>query len=174
MGRLPDPRRIRSLPGILSAGLKPRRPQRASTAFPRPRPVEAGCGALHLAPKETPDRMIAQIDISQALQLFIVNLSWFLGLFALLVIAKILGSAGVKGWIGERAVSKGLSHLDPVSYVTFHDLYLPRPDRQGTTQLDHVVVSPFGIFVVETKNYQGWIFGSEKQREWTQQIYRKK
>jgi restriction system protein len=37
-----------------------------------------------------------------------------------------------------------------------------------------VVVSPFGIFVIETKNYRGWIFGSEKQRQWTQQIYRSK
>jgi restriction system protein len=28
--------------------------------------------------------------------------------------------------------------------------------------------------VVETKNYRGWIFGSEKQAQWTQQIYRRK
>lgn len=34
--------------------------------------------------------------------------------------------------------------------------------------------SPFGIFVIETKNYRGWIFGSERQPQWTQQIYRTK
>jgi len=28
--------------------------------------------------------------------------------------------------------------------------------------------------VIETKNYRGWIFGSEKQPQWTQQIYRRK
>ncbi len=33
---------------------------------------------------------------------------------------------------------------------------------------------PVGIFVIETKNYKGWIFGSENQRQWTQQIYRQK
>ena len=48
------------------------------------------------------------------------------------------------------------------------------PARNGTTQIDHVVVSPYGIFVVETKNYKGWIFGSADQAQWTQSIYGKK
>ena len=42
------------------------------------------------------------------------------------------------------------------------------------TQIDHVVVSKYGVFVIETKNYSGWIFGSEKQKNWTQTIYKKK
>lgn len=118
--------------------------------------------------------MTLQIDFTQILQPFFANWPWFLGLFILLLLAKFLGSAGFKGWFGERLVSKSLSSLDPETYQTFHDLYFPRPDGQGTTQLDHVVVSLFGIFVVETKNYRGWIFGSEKQRQWTQQIYKRK
>jgi hypothetical protein len=36
------------------------------------------------------------------------------------------------------------------------------------------LVSPFGVFVIETKNYKGWILGDEKQRQWMQQIYGKK
>jgi restriction system protein len=87
---------------------------------------------------------------------------------------KMLGSASFKGRLGESMVCRGLNRLNPQLYRQFHDLYLPRPDGQGSTQLDHVVVSPFGIFVIETKNYKGWIFGSEKQRQWTQQIYRTK
>ena len=118
--------------------------------------------------------MTAAIQLSQALEPFIANWPWFLGLFVLWIVVKILGSARFKGWHGERAVSKGLSRLDPTTYRAFHDLYLPRSDGQGTTQLDHVVVSLFGIIVIETKNYRGWIFGSEKQRQWTQQIYRQK
>ena len=35
------------------------------------------------------------------------------------------------------------------------DLVLPRPDGKDTTQIDHVVGSPFGIFVIETKNHEG-------------------
>lgn len=42
-------------------------------------------------------------------------------------------------------------------YRSFHDLMLPT--RDGMTQIDHVSVSRSGVFVVETKNMGGWIFG---------------
>lgn len=59
--------------------------------------------------------------------------------------------------------------LDSSVYRRFHDLILP--SLNGTTQVDHVIVSCYGIFVVETKNYQGWIFGSAEQKKWTQVVY---
>jgi restriction system protein len=99
------------------------------------------------------------------------ELACLLGFYVLI---KILTSPTFKGWFGEKMVLRGLHKLDPAQYRVFHDLYLPHPSEQGTTQIDHVVVSPFGIFVIETKNYRGWIFGSEKQPQWTQQIYRRK
>ena len=34
------------------------------------------------------------------------------------------------------------------------------PTEKGSTQIDHIVVSLYGIFVIETKNYKGWITGS--------------
>lgn len=80
----------------------------------------------------------------------------------------------IKGWLGEMWVNRGLRQLAPLRYQVFHDLYLPRPDGKGTTQIDHVVISPHGIFVIETKNMRGWIFGNENERQWTQSIYRKK
>lgn len=98
----------------------------------------------------------------------------FASLLGLLGVVKFLGIPAFKGWIGEWMVCRGLKRLDAGLYRQFHDLYLPRPDGTGTTQIDHVIVSPYGIFVIETKNYKGWIFGSEKQRQWTQQIYRTK
>jgi len=91
-----------------------------------------------------------------------------------LVVFKTLATPTFKGWFGEKMVHRALQQLDPVQYRVYHDLYLPHPTEAGTTQLDHVVVSPFGIFVIETKNFKGWIFGDENQRQWTQQIYRKK
>lgn len=51
-------------------------------------------------------------------------------------------------------------------------MILPTPD--GTTQIDHVIVSRYGIFVLETKNYKGWIYGNEKDTQWTQVIYKRK
>jgi len=62
--------------------------------------------------------------------------------------------------------------LDKKIYHPFHDVILSTPD--GTTQIDHIFVSKFGIFVVETKNMKGWIFGNSNQSMWTQQIYRAK
>lgn len=40
-----------------------------------------------------------------------------------------------------------------------------------TTQIDHIVVSIHGIFVIETKNYKGWIYGNSNNEYWTQNIY---
>lgn len=117
--------------------------------------------------------MISHMKLTQLLEPLFANWPLFLGLIVVLAISKILSSARFKGWIGERGVRSGLARLDAYIYETFHDLYIPRPDGEGITQID-VVISPFGIFVIETKNYKGWIFGSEKQAQWTQQIYRRK
>jgi restriction system protein len=77
-----------------------------------------------------------------------------------------------KGMIGEMVVNSRLRQLPTDVYHLIPDLMLPIDG--GTTQIDHVVVSRYGIFVVETKAYQGWIFGSERDAQWTQTIYRKK
>ena len=44
--------------------------------------------------------------------------------------------------------------------------------KDGTTQVDHILVSRFGVFVIETKDYKGWIFADAKDRYWTQVLYR--
>lgn len=64
-----------------------------------------------------------------------------------------LDAARFKGWAGETVTRRSfLGKLDPTIYRCYHDLYLPRPDGKGTTQVDHVVVSEFGVFVIETKS----------------------
>ncbi|NMH73931.1 DNA topoisomerase I [Bacillus sp. RO2] len=80
--------------------------------------------------------------------------------------------ARIKGAVGERAVNKELEKLGPL-FTVYHDLYVPN-ENGGTSQVDHVVTSPTGIFVIETKHYDGWIFGKENQRNWTQVIYKRK
>jgi len=44
--------------------------------------------------------------------------------------------------------------------------------KEGTTQIDHILVSRFGVFVIETKDYKGWIFANAKHATWTQVLYR--
>ena len=78
----------------------------------------------------------------------------------------------IKGYIGEKRIHRVLDKLGE-DYRIFNDIYVPKQDGQ-LTQVDHVVVSKYGVFVIETKNYSGWIFGSEKQKNWTQTIYKKK
>ena len=58
------------------------------------------------------------------------------------------------------------------AYILLNDCTLP-DGQNGTTQIDHILLSPCGIFVIETKNYQGWVFGGERQKSWTQKIYKK-
>ena len=63
-----------------------------------------------------------------------------------------------------------LFDLPSDEYLVLHDLMIA--DEQGsTTQIDHVVVSRFGLFIIETKCYKGWIFGNEKNRFWSQTLY---
>ncbi len=79
----------------------------------------------------------------------------------------------VKGWMGEVGtnVSQKL-FLDSKEYHCLNNTLVQAGSRQ--TQIDHIIVSKYGLFVVETKNMSGWIFGTAIDSEWTQVIYRKK
>lgn len=78
-----------------------------------------------------------------------------------------------KGMKGELIVNILLRfHLDKNTYHLIKNVTLPA--ESGTTQIDHIIVSKYGIFVVETKNMKGWILGSERQKNWMQIIYRYK
>lgn len=78
----------------------------------------------------------------------------------------------IKGFIGETIVASELNRLQCEDYIILNDVLISA-DR-GSSQIDHVVISIYGIFVIETKNYKGWIHGNEQSEYWTQSIYRKK
>lgn len=78
----------------------------------------------------------------------------------------------IKGFIGEQIVSGELRQLPEKEYRVLNDVLLK--SEYGTTQIDHVIVSVYGIFVVETKNYKGWITGSEFSENWTKNMFGKK
>ncbi len=91
----------------------------------------------------------------------------------ILAIRAYLKSPKVRGAIGESKVSRRLDlFLPSKSYEIFNDVTLPL--GRSFTQIDHIIVSPFGVFVIETKNYSGWIFGDAKSKQWTQVLYKKK
>lgn len=79
----------------------------------------------------------------------------------------------IKGKVGEFAVALHVKlYLKDVQYILLNDCTLP-DEQSDTTQIDHILLSPYGIFIIETKNYKGWIFGSERQKLWTQKIFKK-
>lgn len=96
-------------------------------------------------------------------------LSWAI---PVLLLISLLKSSWAKGYIGELLV-RLFAHwrLDGQIYRRVHNVTLNTPD--GTTQIDHVFLSVHGIFVLETKNMSGWIFGTEQQAQWTQKFPRR-
>lgn len=94
-------------------------------------------------------------------------------LIALAIIAVILNQPSVKGFFGEISIRILLKFLDKDKYLIINDVMIPTNDG-NTAQIDHIVVSTYGIFIIETKNYNGWIFGNENSKNWTQVIYKTK
>lgn len=93
--------------------------------------------------------------------------------FPLAILVGFLRTSRVKGIVGETLVKfLATIKLPKKTYHPIHNVTVPSDN--STTQIDHIYVSRFGVFVVETKHLKGWIFGSERQSQWTQQLYREK
>ena len=65
-----------------------------------------------------------------------------------------------------------LSNFGPPDYHLMNHVTLQMKD--GTTQVDHILVSRFGVFVIETKDYKGWIFANANHANWTQVLFKLK
>src|SRR5690242_11279128 len=99
-----------------------------------------------------------------------------LALFILFIGLAIGFAAGrqmlLRASMGEALVANAITSHFTRPHVLLNNVTLPTDS--GTTQIDHVLVAETGIFVIETKHYQGWIFGDENQKDWTQVIFKKK
>lgn len=71
-----------------------------------------------------------------------------------------------RGKRGENQVKRIIGKTVENEKYVINNLTLVNDGK--TSQIDHVVINPRGIFVIETKNYSGRVYGSEKQLEWTQ------
>lgn len=72
------------------------------------------------------------------------------------------------GWYGEHLTSRELMivKLFGRNGKTLRNVYIPK-ENGDTTEIDVVFITQKGIFVIESKNYSGWIFGDEKNGFWT-------
>jgi len=109
-----------------------------------------GCSGTH------PVRVIEVVVLLGAL----VAGFWMLGRFRRTVVEN----------QGEAAVRRALTqNFSGTAYHLLNNITLPFED--GTTQVDHVLVSKYGIFVIESKHYSGWIFANAAWPTWTQVIF---
>jgi hypothetical protein len=105
-----------------------------------------------------------------------ISAAWYL--IPIFIFALIIKSAWFKGVLGEWQVNLLIKlFLNKNDYHLIKNVTLPTlidDKKHGTTQIDHIIVSKYGIFVIETKNMKGWIFGSKNQKQWTQKIFKHK
>ena len=88
-------------------------------------------------------------------------------LFWIVIIAGILCCLFYKeivGKAGEYWTKKELKKLGK-EYLIINDLMIRTEDKK-THQIDHVVISKYGIFVIETKQYDGYITGNDYDKKW--------
>ncbi len=103
------------------------------------------------------------------LQFAVGLLKVFWLLLPAVLLVRLLRSRRYKGWLGERQVRRAiLRQFGGTDCQLFSNLLLPTKD--GSTQIDHVLVLPQGIFVIETKNMRGLISGGRQEKTWTQEI----
>lgn len=74
-----------------------------------------------------------------------------------------------KGRYGEFLTYRELRNYESAGGKFLFNCYLPK-DNGETTEVDVILINDHGIFVFESKNYSGWIFGNEKSKTWTQTL----
>lgn len=71
------------------------------------------------------------------------------------------------GYLGEYKINIQLDQL-PKNSKYLSDLLINNPNaKSGYSQIDHVIFTPYAIFVIETKNYAGTIYGDRNRGQWS-------
>ncbi len=73
------------------------------------------------------------------------------------------------GRYGEYLTYKYLKQFETNGAKFLFNIYIPKENGE-TTEIDVLMICSKGIFVIESKNYSGWIFGSESQKNWYQTL----
>lgn len=91
-------------------------------------------------------------------------------LFVIRLIVSFLSSPHRRGAIGERRIRKRLTCFEKKDGgKILSNIYIPKTSGD-TTEIDLLLIHPKGLFVFESKNYSGWIFGNEAYQNWTQTL----
>ncbi len=106
-------------------------------------------------------------------QLFSNPLNWLIIISCLvLTIVYNLYGAKILGWFGEHWTKQVLNELPKDKYLKINNVFIKTNGQ--THQIDHVIVSPYGIFSIETKQYNGYITGDKYDKNWIRHAGKKK
>ena len=72
------------------------------------------------------------------------------------------------GCLGEYMCYKYLADYENTGAKFLFNVYIPRDDT--TTEIDVLMIHHTGLYVLESKNYDGWIFGTDTNTNWTQSL----
>ena len=103
------------------------------------------------------------------LGVIIATFLFMAGIVFFTILILFFRSAKGKGIRGEGKVKRKLGRNKTGERYIINNITL-RYGNDKTAQIDHILIRKNGIFVIETKNYSGWIFGSEEQKQWTQTL----
>lgn len=91
------------------------------------------------------------------------------GLIAKIVMSHVEDTGGFGEYLAEYALEHGV--IDDGRRAVFRNVLVPRASGPtGTSEVDVLMLHATGIYVIESKNYSGWIFGSEDQQQWVQSL----
>ncbi len=111
------------------------------------------------------------IDFLNKLNKVLLSSPWYwiitIGGFLIGFICYKYGSK-IIGWFGEHWTKEVMNYLPKDKYHIFNDIMISINDK--TYQIDHIIVSEYGIFVIETKQYNGYIKGSKYDKKWVRYI----
>lgn len=104
------------------------------------------------------------IDIEYIFDILLSQLWWLLPLLCCFALFQ---TSPVKSWLGEIWIQLACSlFLDKNDYKLIKKVSLPT--AAGDREIDFIIVSSFGLFLIQTSHKKGWIFGNADQKEWTQ------
>ncbi len=105
---------------------------------------------------------------------FLSNPKFIFEIALLIFLCKLIDKLYPKfrGFMGEYWLKLELKKLDETKYILLNDIMIK--DDKGTHQIDHIVLSNYGLFVIEMKNYYGLIKGNEQDYKWYQYLGKKK
>ena len=107
------------------------------------------------------DKIVGMLTVG----LFLSNpIFWIVIILA--IVCAIFGKK-IVGKAGEFSVQNELNKLNKQDYLIINDITI-KDSNNYTHQIDHVVISKYGIFVIETKQYNGYIQGGEYDKNWVQ------